>query len=908
MTTTRIPILALLLPVALMTTGTRAPASAQTAAETRATAERLLRDPPGGVPRGSIESALYLLDTADRIRARFGEAARSWERRAAGYVEQMERGVDPYPLERGRITNRGYVSEMVLDRQGYAIYVPRDYDPATPIPLYIALHGGSSNGNLFLGVVLGNNMDWLTYSQHLWDDYRPQWHAPFIVVAPDGFGQPMYRWMAEREILDVIEDVQRHYAVDPDRVILTGLSNGGVGTYAIGTRHAWRFSVIEAMAGAPSWLQYSGGRPLAAERSVMEQLSGMHLAENTVNTDFRYYHGRSDTGPMRPPYVEQFEARMNELGIRNQVTWYDAGHDIHYRVMRRGTAYDGLVPIRRDRRPAEVRLVTADYRANRQHWVTATRLTRYPELSTVRARVEGARIVATTEGVDALSFDLRDAPVTGDEVAIEIDGRQAWSGPLRELGHVVNLRRGGAGWELGYPLEEPGMLVKRPGLSGPITDAYYDRMIHVYGTADPRHTDTLRDAARRGARGWPVWLWEFRQRVVADTEVTDEMMASAHLVVYGTESDNLLLNRMWERLPIRVRGGAVEMGGERFEGQDVGVRYVYPNPLSPDRYVIVQAAVSVSAVEKGHNLPDFVPDYVVYDNRTTRSRPRLMTGRNTPRAMGFFTTRWQLPGPPEGSGPDGGVDAADNAALPEEPPALPVPRRPPTPPRVREFLAPETDPNGPIAREIARRSRTFHNFRAEIPGGTWRVERDRTFGIRPHQACMDELARLGVPARPRPPQTTPVPSPVELVGPIDGVWFQSLHEDRPLVISCELATRLPALVEILKRHGVRGVDVMSAYRDHPRPSYHTMGMALDMSRFWTEHGWVSVAGHFLETPEHYTCRGPAGGRGGRILLRIACDLWESRLFNTVLTPNYNEGHRDHFHVDIRPDDFRFYLR
>jgi hypothetical protein len=32
------------------------------------------------------------------------------------------------------------------------------------------------------------------------------------------------------------------------------------------------------------------------------------------------------------------------------------------------------------------------------------------------------------------------------------------------------------------------------------------------------------------------------------------------------------------------------------------------------------------------------------------------------------------------------------------------------------------------------------------------------------------------------------------------------------------------------------------------------------------------------------------------------------LFNTVLTPNYNAGHRDHFHLDIRPDDQRFYFR
>jgi hypothetical protein len=45
-----------------------------------------------------------------------------------------------------------------------------------------------------------------------------------------------------------------------------------------------------------------------------------------------------------------------------------------------------------------------------------------------------------------------------------------------------------------------------------------------------------------------------------------------------------------------------------------------------------------------------------------------------------------------------------------------------------------------------------------------------------------------------------------------------------------------------------------------------------------------------------------------VLQRIACDLAQSRHVSTVLTPNYNAGHRDHFHVDVRPDDPRVFVR
>jgi hypothetical protein len=157
--------------------------------------------------------------------------------------------------------------------------------------------------------------------------------------------------------------------------------------------------------------------------------------------------------------------------------------------------------------------------------------------------------------------------------------------------------------------------------------------------------------------------------------------------------------------------------------------------------------------------------------------------------------------------------------------------------------------------------------------------------------------------------TTPVPTPVELSGRVDGVWFRTTHEERALIVSCELALRLPVLARILRRHGVLGVDVMSDYRDRPRSSFHTMGLALDLARFWTRRGVLSVPDHFLETPGFRTCQAPRpGNSAARTLLAIACELAKSRKFSTILTPNYNVGHRDHFHIDIRPDDPRIFLR
>jgi hypothetical protein len=104
---------------------------------------------------------------------------------------------------------------------------------------------------------------------------------------------------------------------------------------------------------------------------------------------------------------------------------------------------------------------------------------------------------------------------------------------------------------------------------------------------------------------------------------------------------------------------------------------------------------------------------------------------------------------------------------------------------------------------------------------------------------------------------------------------------------------------------------MSAYRDHPWASFHTLGLALDISRFRTKRGPLVVRTDFIQTPEAPTCEGPApegSSDAAQRLRAIACALAATKRFSSVLTPNYNAGHHDHFHIDIRPDDERLFVR
>jgi len=256
------------------------------------------------------------------------------------------------------------------------------------------------------------------------------------------------------------------------------------------------------------------------------------------------------------------------------------------------------------------------------------------------------------------------------------------------------------------------------------------------------------------------------------------------------------------------------------------------------------------------------------------------------------------------------VVPAGVSSSPDTASALPIPATPPDPEPPARFLASASDPAGAAARSIARRVRTFRNFRSEVPGAIWTVNPAQVWSIRREERCLRTLEKAKLAYLPVTRElTTPVATPVQLTPePIAGVSFLSAHLDREVEVSCELASRLPALAKLLKVHGVRSVLVNSSYREQPRTSFHTFGLALDIAAFQMQHELLLVAKHFEPTPNAHTCDAQPASKEGRILLAIACDIAKSQLFSSVLTPNYNSGHRDHFHLDLRPDDPRFFLR
>ena len=119
----------------------------------------------------------------------------------------------------------------------YGIWIPHDYDLAEPRPLVLALHPGGSPG-AYYGT---------TFLRGIVGPALADWGA--IIVAPDAPARSWTSSTSERGVMALLEEVTERYLIDTERVLVTGFSMGGRGTWHLSTRHPDLFTAAIPMAG-----------------------------------------------------------------------------------------------------------------------------------------------------------------------------------------------------------------------------------------------------------------------------------------------------------------------------------------------------------------------------------------------------------------------------------------------------------------------------------------------------------------------------------------------------------------------------------------------------------------------------------------------------------------------------------
>ena len=186
-------------------------------------------------------------------------------------------------------------------------------------------------------------------------------------------------------------------------------------------------------------------------------------------------------------------------------------------------------------------------------------------------------------------------------------------------------------------------LRKRHNLQGPSDDAFMDSFVFVRPTGTASHETVGRWAASELAHAIEHWRRHFRgdARVLADAQIDDKVIAQSNLVLFGDAASNQVLGKILGKLPIQWNPAQLEIGGNKFDAANHAPVLIYPNPLNPKRYVVLNSGFTYreyAYLNNARQVP-MLPDWAVVD---LRDPPNSQYPGKIADA-GFFDEDWQTP-------------------------------------------------------------------------------------------------------------------------------------------------------------------------------------------------------------------------------------------------------------------------
>ncbi|MCU0245404.1 MAG: prolyl oligopeptidase family serine peptidase, partial [Bryobacter sp.] len=435
------------------------------------------------------------------------------------------------------------------------------------------------------------------------------------------------KFAGEVDLFEALDDVKRHYRVDENRIVVRGFSMGGAATWHIAAHHAGLWAAAAPGAGfaeTPLYLGLGKKEPMPAawEQTLWRWYDAPFYAANLRNLPVVAYSGEKDRQKQAADVMA--EAMAREGVTLRHVIGPDTEHRYHPQSkIEIEAAISALAEAGRDPYPRRLTFATHTLRYDRMKWIRIDALDKHWEEARVEASIaDDGTVSLTTKNVAALTLEFGPAGwpfAPGVAAKLRINGQPVAAPPvLSDRSWRASLRREGAAWR---PFDGKWSgLRKVHGLTGPIDDALMDRFVFVRPTG-PNPSAWALAEMERAAREWRRQM-KGEPRIKNDTEITEADIREANLVLWGEPSSNQVLGRIAGELPIAWSS----LGG----GESLVM--IYPNPLNPKRYVVLNSGLTwrePDYLSNARQTPK-LPDWAVVD-----------TGTAAVRRAGFFDEQWR---------------------------------------------------------------------------------------------------------------------------------------------------------------------------------------------------------------------------------------------------------------------------
>jgi len=518
---------------------------------------------------------------------------------------------------------RAYVSPIDGGLLFYELQLPADYTPSKTYPLLVLLHPGGAyfweaNG---VGGAPSNNPKYANSTET-------------ITIHPFGRGSNSYAGMGEASVLEALADAEARYPIDLNRILVGGASMGAVGGFRFGCFYPDLFAACYSITGDTDYMlpKYNG---------MFDPIESLC---NYANIGVCIWDAPKDLSYTQNEQVASDLSALQQTypGYYPYVKYTDPNGKhgvIDPTLLQEG--WDWMWQQVRNPYPAQVIYQTYWLRYSGAYWAYVDGVVDPTKPALIQANLtSGPAVSVNVENVTNFHLNLVPQLVGSiSKVAVTINGTSL----NVPTGGEVDFAYQNGSWTKAASRYGSG-LVKRPGLSGPVLDAFMQNpVLMVYGTTAGKsdaQQNAMVDAALMNllgpGDGAVVYHTPFNRK--QDVQVTSEDIANDNLVLFGTPQTNALLASVAGSLPISFLSNGIQVGSSQYTGNGVGLVMIYPNPLNQNNYILIlpENYGSYTGLQPS-SLYKF-PDYMVIYPYSTSLKPNQMRILK----KGTFSSSWSL--------------------------------------------------------------------------------------------------------------------------------------------------------------------------------------------------------------------------------------------------------------------------
>lgn len=511
----------------------------------------------------------------------------------------------PWLQAKGLIV-RGYRSKIDNSIQPYGLVVPPNLDLTKPVPLMVWLLGRSDKRT---------ELAFIAERESSPPQLTPK---NTLIVVPYGRFCNATKFAGETDVMEALAATRSQYKIDPLRIAVAGFSMGGGSTWHLATHYPGLWCAASPGAGfaeTPIYIKAANSKEIrtAWEQTLWRQYEATGISGNLFNVPTLAYSGEIDR---QKESADLMEAAMKAEGLKlERFIGPKTGHQYEPATKARLTSrFEELIAAGRQTMPREIRFSTYTLRYPESAWVRIDGMEKHWERAVVRAKLEDDKSLSVeTKNVSALHFNF--VPPASPPHMVTIDGQK-----LEISGYdkpVLLLEKTGGTWSRATQALSPG---KRPGLTGPVDDAFVDSFVFVRPTGKPFNPAVGNWVGSELTTASQLWHDVFRgdAPIIDDTALTAADIANRNLILWGDPASNSAIAKLLPKLPLQWDAEKITFRGKTYDAADHVPILIFPNPFNPRRYIVLNSGPDFRAESYGTNALQSpkLPDWAIVDLTT----------------------------------------------------------------------------------------------------------------------------------------------------------------------------------------------------------------------------------------------------------------------------------------------------